>query len=85
MTIDELKKRVREILDKADADLRARRKAKLCVHLDTAGQFTCDEPPLGETSRYFFGDDHCEQHARQTELDMLAEDQADDAAGQRLP
>lgn len=80
MTYDQIKAMCRAILDKAEADLAARRAAGLCIHLDTNGEYTCTAPPLGDRAR-LFGCDHCEQHAREAELEMLVEDQQDDADG----
>lgn len=69
------REQIRALVDDIAAKARAKREAGLCAWVD------CERPALGDRSFYFFGDDHCEEHARQAEIECLEDAQTDDAAG----
>ncbi len=60
------------ILQEHSRETRKKRAAGICVFPE------CNAKALNDRTVLFFGDDHCEKHARESELECLAEDQQDE-------
>lgn len=66
---------MQEVLERCQRETAEKRDKGLCVEPE------CTALALKDNSALFFGEDHCEQHARHYELEFLIEDQEDDANG----
>lgn len=75
MTPEEVHTYIRGILHEHSKDTRRKRAKGICVEPD------CNAPALNDRTKLFFGDDHCEEHAKEAELSLLIEDQKDDEKG----
>lgn len=73
-----LKAYVEKVIDMASEEMKRKRDAGICTDPE------CNKPALKDDSVYFFGDDHCEEHAKKAELECLIDDQKDDMRG-KLP
>lgn len=61
---------IRQAVRTANAKLDERTARGIC--------WDCDDPIVGSREQLFYGDTHCEKHARAEELERLREDQEAD-------
>lgn len=75
MTPAEFKAHIMGVIKQHNLQTAKKRAAGICIWID------CKDRALNDRSKLFFGDDHCEKHAREAEIEVLEMEQDDDKRG----